>query len=333
MRSLEPSVEAANSDAGSANRLTVLAIATLLLTLVIVVVTLAAVWLSGVALSVFMSGFARVGLCWAALLWAWWRRSPTGGDERLRLCAGLLFVLFAGLTTNVLICFAGQTLALPLIDPWLDAADRSVGLEVMRFIEACVSVPGLTGLLGVAYLSSFPLLLGSALFLGASGRAVAAWTLVSVFTMCLMVTVCGSVVLPAEGAFHFLELSGELRAALPPGSGTYHLQTLFALRGADQLIVDPTNLQGVATFPSFHTALALMTAAAWRGLRAMYLPMIVWQAVVIVSTIPIGGHYFVDLLAGGLCWAGAQAICRRVAGCRRGVDADRREASPSHAYV
>jgi hypothetical protein len=159
----------------------------------------------------------------------------------------LLFVLFAGLTTNVLICFAGQTLTLPLIDPWLAAADQLLGLGVVSFIEACISIPGFTGLLGLAYLSSFPLLLGSVLFLGISGRAVAAWTLVSVFTMCLLVTVCGSVVLPAEGAFHFLGLTEELRAALPPGSGTYHLQTLFALRGADQLIVDPTNLQGVAT--------------------------------------------------------------------------------------
>jgi membrane-associated phospholipid phosphatase len=46
-----------------------------------------------------------------------------------------------------------------------------------------------------------------------------------------------------------------------------------------------------------------MTAAAWRDVRSVRLPMSIWQGVVILSAIPIGGHYLVDLLAGSLCWA------------------------------
>lgn len=48
--------------------------------------------------------------------------------------------------------------------------------------------------------------------------------------------------------------------------------------------------------------MALMTAAAWRDDPHLRGPMIVWNAGVIVSTIPIGGHYVVDLAGGALTW-------------------------------
>jgi membrane-associated phospholipid phosphatase len=30
--------------------------------------------------------------------------------------------------------------------------------------------------------------------------------------------------------------------------------------------------------------------------------MFVWNALVIVSTVPVGGHYLIDLIAGALTW-------------------------------
>jgi membrane-associated phospholipid phosphatase len=295
--------------------------------------TLALVAASGIRLDVNWWSVARISLFFGALLWAWQRRSPSGGDERLRLYAGTLFVLFSALTLNAMLCFAGQTLALPLIDPMLARADHMLGFDVKWFVRVVCDIPGAPQLLAAVYYSSFPVLLVSALALAALGRTEDAWVLCIVFSLCLFVTVVASVILPAAGAFHYLQVPADVQGQLPDGSGIYHLKLLFALRDAEHLIVDPTRMAGVATFPSFHTAMALMTAAAWKGFRKIWILMMILQGLVIISTIPIGGHYLIDLAAGALCWAAAARLSYFVARSRSSVDVPCSEPSTSHAYV
>ena len=70
-------------------------------------------------------------------------------------------------------------------------------------------------------------------------------------------------------------------------------------------------IEGLITFPSFHTALAVVTAWAFWGTRYIAGPTLVLNLTVIASTVPVGGHYFVDVFAGaaiagariaGLAW-------------------------------
>ena len=37
-----------------------------------------------------------------------------------------------------------------------------------------------------------------------------------------------------------------------------------------------------------------------------------WQGLVILSAIPIGGHYGSDLVAGAICWAMVQLVWHRI---------------------
>jgi membrane-associated phospholipid phosphatase len=62
--------------------------------------------------------------------------------------------------------------------------------------------------------------------------------------------------------------------------------------------------------------------------------MVGWNALVVISTVPIGGHYMIDLLAGGALWAffvavlrptqyrerGGAAVLTRPLGLRTGLD-------------
>jgi membrane-associated phospholipid phosphatase len=66
--------------------------------------------------------------------------------------------------------------------------------------------------------------------------------------------------------------------------------------------VDSRHLQGVVTFPSFHAIMALLTAYALHDIRILSPFAWLWSGLVVLSTIPIGGHYAVDLLAGGVVW-------------------------------
>jgi membrane-associated phospholipid phosphatase len=201
---------------------------------------------------------------------------------------------------------------LPLVDPTLHALDLLLGIDVEAVTRGSVSIPGLPALLVAAYNSSFPILFLSALIFVWTGRSRSAWELCFVFNICLLVTTISSAIIPATGPFHYLQFSVALQQALPPGAGTFYLADLFALRDADRFIVDPSQLQGVAVFPSFHAMLGVMTAAAWRDFPRIRIAMCAWQGLVILSAIPIGGHYASDLVAGGMCWALVQLLWRRI---------------------
>lgn len=56
--------------------------------------------------------------------------------------------------------------------------------------------------------------------------------------------------------------------------------------------------EGLVTFPSFHTALAVIFAYSMRGIRYIALPVYALNAMLILATLPQGGHYLVDVVAG-----------------------------------
>ena len=263
-----------------------------------------------------------------ALLLAYRRQRGPDGDVRLANSAGMVLVIFSGGLAGGLICLVGQTFARPFIDPLLHRGDQMIGVDLPAIIGWLVQFGWIPQLLALAYDSSFPLLFLTALAFAWTGRARQAWELCGIFNICLLAAAISSAIIPAVGAFHFLSIDENLRAALPPGSGIYHLEHLFTLREAESFMIDPMRLAGVATFPSFHTALALMTAAAWRDVPRIRAAMIVWQALVIVSTVPIGGHYVVDLIAGAACWAVAHILFRK-AGTARKVDASAGDPAPA----
>jgi membrane-associated phospholipid phosphatase len=57
-------------------------------------------------------------------------------------------------------------------------------------------------------------------------------------------------------------------------------------------------VQGVATFPSFHAAGAIVYISAVRGIRFLFPFFIVINILMLISTMPIGGHHLADMLSG-----------------------------------
>ena len=51
-------------------------------------------------------------------------------------------------------------------------------------------------------------------------------------------------------------------------------------------------------FPSFHTALALLTAYAVRDVPYLARPVLILNLIVIVATLPVGGHHLADIIGG-----------------------------------
>ena len=229
---------------------------------------------------------------------------------------GLACVAWAGAAAGVISLMALRTGA-GLIDPVLARSDLALGLHMPAIVEWVARIPGLGHLLAVAYLSSFPLLFGTVLFLAFSGRRERLWELCLAFAGCITVCTLVSAFAPAIGAFSYYGIPEATLGLLPEGSGLYHRPVFDAYRSGAVSAVDFSRLQGVVTFPSFHTCLALMSAHALRGVPVVAGPAWLWNGVVIASTIPIGGHYGIDLIAGALVWGGFRLLSlpRRGAHC------------------
>ena len=198
----------------------------------------------------------------------------------------------------------------PLIDTFLAKLDRAAGIDVPWFVEWSAAHPLWSQLLGVAYESSFVQLFALTILLAVCSRADKLWQLALVFAITMVVSTTISVIWPAKGAFAYFNYPSDIIDRLPAGAGIYHLTKFEYFRYDPSPMLSFASLQGVVTFPSFHCCLALMTIFATWGSRWLSAVSLVWNALVIVSTLPIGGHYAIDLPAGALLWLVATATAK-----------------------
>jgi hypothetical protein len=266
----------------------------------------------GVSIDVFSLGTPLLlfaFLVGAYIFYRWWRADPAISD----ICGAFAVITLSGAAAGI-ISLAGLRLGAPLIDGNLAAFDSALGLDTRSMVIAAANTPDFAGLMGLAYLSSFPILLASVVLLGWTRHVRPLWQLAFIFAFTAVGCATLSVFFPAAGAFSHFAYPAEVLEGLPSGAGVFHLAKFEYYRRAVAPTISMSSLQGVVTFPSFHCCLALMTAFAYVEHRWLFLISFLWNGLVIVSTIPIGGHYIVDLPAGaalwGLAWGLATALWR-----------------------
>jgi membrane-associated phospholipid phosphatase len=225
-------------------------------------------------------------------------------DERLAALALGGAYLIAYTFAAALLSYIGTSLALPLLDAHFARADAALGLDWMAALELADRWPALGTLLRVAYASSMQQVLLVFLVLATTRRLQRLADFLALFTATSLVTILTASLLPSAGAFVHFDPPAALRRVVGADAGIWHLHHFEALRSGALRAIDPGAIEGLVTFPSFHTALAVITA--WALWRTPYLaiPALALNALVIASTVPVGGHYFVDVLA-GLAIAGA----------------------------
>ena len=135
------------------------------------------------------------------------------------------------------------------------------------------------------------------------------------FGLALIMTSALSVFAPAVAAFVYLDLTPQVYANISSTVYT-HVPTLEALRAGTFRSIPLDNLEGLITFPSFHTAGAIMFIWALRKVPYVRWPAIALNAALIAATPIDGAHYFIDLVGGAVVAFAAIAmsywICRFV---------------------
>jgi membrane-associated phospholipid phosphatase len=218
--------------------------------------------------------------CLGLTVAAWWyRRTPS-----FRLCLTSLAVLVAFSTTFVLLTYALAASPWPLANAGLAWWDAKVGCSATAITEWVNARPWLYTVMWYAYFSLLPQTMLLIIVLGFRNSERLTRFLVQ-FMLCGLVSVA---------CFYFVPAIGSCGATVPDHMQKTVADTL-ALHEGTAKVVTWRGAEGLLTFPSFHVIWGVLLALAFR-----WWPITLLNVLMIVSTIPIGTHYGIDLVGGFL---------------------------------
>jgi membrane-associated phospholipid phosphatase len=235
-----------------------------------------------------------VALCYAVATFFYLHiRSDRQIGNMLVVVAQLFLMLLLGL----LLTYAASAVALPYRDAEFSAIDHWLGFHRASYVAAIDSVRGLGAILDAAYLSIQPqtALVPLALLLARQMPRLQGFVLA--LGVSLLVTNLVAVFLPAVDAAIYIDLAPRGVAALGPGVYS-HVHTLEALRSGAMSVVRLDDLEGLITFPSFHTTNAILFAWALWTVRYLRIPVLALNVLMVASTPTSGSHYFIDIVGG-----------------------------------
>ena len=184
----------------------------------------------------------------------------------------------------------------PLRDRELLAFDRALGFDWSAVMHALDRWPGLASLLELAYQTHTAQIACIVMFLALRNRPKDLDAFLLAFLIAGALTTTISALVPALGPASLLGNQDFLNLKL---TGATPADVLAQLRAGSTRIIDLDHMAGIVTFPSFHTAIALLVVHAVRRDWWLLAPVAGLDALMLASTITEGGHYVVDVLAGG----------------------------------
>lgn len=195
----------------------------------------------------------------------------------------------------------------PMTDEFLINADRLLGFDWLHVHDLVAQHPWQMQAWTAIYhtISWQPVLLFAILCM--IGREDRCWTMLTAWMLGLVLTCALFTVFPAEAAFNHHNV------AQPNGATTANfLPVMEALRDGSLREINRSTIQGMVTFPSFHAAAGVYFAWAAAGVRWLRIPFILLNVAMILSAIPVGGHYLVDVIGGCLLAAATIAASIRI---------------------
>ena len=249
------------------------------------------IWMAFCGLAARSYGFARVGTILEALT--------------LPPIAGALTAAATVFLTRATSAFADELLV---------SADRAMGFEWMRVFSFYRDHPQIVPLSRFVYNSMMFQLPLIPLGLFVVGRDSRGWVFITAWVLMGIITALVYPMFPAAGPHVHFGISPqdlpEPGKMFPWTTG----QTIEGIRSGRIHDMD-TAMAGLVSFPSFHTAAAVMFAWAAVPLRWIRFPVILLNVAMVLSTIVSGSHYFIDLI-GGVVVAVTAIVASKAIVCR-----------------
>ena len=253
---------------------------------------------TGLSLAAEFAKFVLLAAAVAALAgFSWWRKHPWPlTDSAIVVSVATLSLLLCGLVSCT-----GLRLGFPLADGLLVRADALAGFDVSKVSSFVATSPAISSVLYFAYNVSGPLCAAAIVWNLLSRDRLRFWQVAATLVVAMQVTAIASVMFPAQGASVALGLDVLQGSGLPYGAGTYSATEFLHFYAGSDLLVTREDMHGIVCFPSFHTVMSLVILQGFANSPLKW-PALLWSALTIVSTVPMGGHYVIDLAGGVVVW-------------------------------
>jgi membrane-associated phospholipid phosphatase len=212
------------------------------------------------------------------------------------ICSTLFFVIYTAVIT--ILSYLVASLNFPLYDRELAQWDAAIGFDWKAFLGWVNSHPLIGKILVWIYHSSVIQLVAIILLLSITIKTSRLQELCDLYVMTSVIAVVLSGLIPAAGAYAYHAPGPMLFNNLNPSAGLWHIEHYEGLRNGSYRLIELGQMQGLVTFPSFHTCFAITLAWCFRDFRWLFPITIAVCGAVLVSTLTEGGHYLVDVLAG-----------------------------------
>lgn len=214
-----------------------------------------------------------------------------------RFALGLVFIWLGSRAVAIL----GQlvmTLPFPMTDSLLAGWDGALGFDWPAYLSWVVARPWLARALEWVYYACMPASLLAFVALHLAGRPGRAEEYLALsLVVGLIATIIGAA-FPTIGAASQFPAAKEMMAAFPPHTGAQWVARLTELRSGGPVVISDTI--GLVSLPSYHVALTVIIAWCFRGFRLLFPAWVLFALGTSASAPIIGGHYFVDLIAGAV---------------------------------
>ncbi|WP_165405578.1 phosphatase PAP2 family protein [Bradyrhizobium genosp. SA-3] len=223
---------------------------------------------------------------------------------RNRVCANMLEAvawLFTFAATASVLTYLAASSAFPLQDVMMERLDRAIYFDWSAWHDALVHRPILNRLLSVVYNTLFSQFLLGVICFSKTHRSARIEELMLLMCATVAPTALISAIWPTLGPF-----------AAQGGGDLSYLRDLLALRAGGPWHFESLAMQGIIAMPSYHTVLAVLFTYAFRSTGLIGYGVAALNVAMLFSIPPIGGHYLVDVLAGGALALGAIAVQRAI---------------------
>jgi hypothetical protein len=259
------------------------------------------IWASQVGLTIGEVGI-KLGIIFALLVFA----AACGRRDRgIANLAESIALLSAITSTGAVLTYLAATCAFPLQDMMFAQWDRSIGFDWKSWQEAVRDRPQLYHILYVAYNSMIPQAFFALVYFSPTDRSARVGQLVLLAGAAAAAAALISAIWPALGPFA-LHRTGDHAYAV----WVKEARDVVALRASGPWYFEFSAMQGIVSMPSYHTVMAVLLTYAFRGTGLVGYGIAALNVVMLLSIPPMGGHYLVDMLAGGMIALGAIAVQR-----------------------
>lgn len=193
---------------------------------------------------------------------------------------------------NMVIANGIQVTPFAPIDPLLIKIDRMLGINTPELMAWTHNHPHIHNLLNNAYHSLILELLGILLIL----TVFSARKPLSIFYL----TQLSTILIGALIYYFFPTMAPSGLFHCPYFTATQKDTSLRFYEIHHHLKVTVNEECGLIAFPSFHVVWAILATYSLRDIKIFFYPAAIWNAIIIISTVLLGWHYFVDVIGGAV---------------------------------